>query len=259
MAKSIDSKKEMTTAQEVKQTTVTEQPVVEQNVQQVVQPVVDTDVVNKLMETIAQMQQELSNLKNKSNDTVSNGTVTTTSSYDKLLDAITNKKSDREVVIIHNREMPKDLATVLELNGVNIQFHKLGEQRVLTWQQFEACVSKYRKLFDKEIILLEAGQDDLMEKYDIPSVNRGSKYIMTKEKLNSLGDTNINQLEEFYNGLTEGDKKSILSYWMGQCYEKSPKFYDRYKLELFNRLSNSNIFDNIITEINNDYARRKID
>lgn len=249
MAKTTESKKEVNT--------VIEQPVVEETTQQVVQSN-DNETISQLMELITQMREEINTLKNNENSTSPVKETFENTSYDKLLNAIANKKSDREVIIIHNREMPKDLATVLELNGINIQFHKLGEQRVLTWQQFEACVSKYRKLFDKEIILLEAGQDDLIQKYDVPSINRGSKYIMTKEKLSNLGNLSVNELEDFYNGLTEGDKKSILSYWMSECYEKNPKFYDRYKLELFNRLSNSDIFDNIITEINNDYSRRKI-
>jgi hypothetical protein len=177
-------------------------------------------------------------------------------STEKIVEAL-KRKSDREVTIIHNREMMGGLATVIELSNLTIQFHKLGEQRVLTWQQFEECVSRCRSLFDSEIILLEAGQEDLVEKYDIPSINRNSKYVMTKNKLTELKNMDVHELEDFFVGLTSYDKKSVLSYWMGKCYEKDPIFYDRYKLELFNRLSNSGIFDNLIAEMNNDFLRRK--
>lgn len=235
MAKTIENKKEISEQ-------VSEQSIVESAKN-------NEDTVALLMKKLSQMEEELKKMKEKEVEDVSDKMPTSSTSYEKIIDVLTNKRSDKEVIILHNREMLNGLATVLQLNGVTIQFHKLGEQRVLTWQQFEECVSKYRKLFDKEIILLEAGQEDLTEKYDIPSINRGSKYIMTKQKLLELGNLDVHQLEDFYYGLTEGDKKSVLSYWMGKCYEKSAKFYDRYKLETLNRVSSSNVFDNIIKEM----------
>lgn len=205
-----------------------------------------------------QLQSQIKAMEEKPTLTTSTSSLesTTDISTDKIVEAL-RRKSDREVIIIHNREMMGGLATVVELSNLTIQFHKLGEQRVLTWQQFEECVSKCRSLFDNEIILLESGQEDLVEKYDIPSMNRNSEYIMTKSKLIELGNMDVHALEDFFNGLTSYDKKSVLSYWMGKCYEKDPSFYDRYKLELFNRLSNSGIFDNLIAEMNNDFLRRK--
>lgn len=168
-----------------------------------------------------------------------------------VLNALINRKSDREVIIVHNRENSGGITTDLKLDNALIQFHKLGEQRVISWYQFEECVSKYRKLFDKEIILLGSGQEDLEEKYVIKGLNRGTDRILTKELLETVGTLENKELEDLFNDLSQGDKTSLLCFWMGKCYEtdKDSNYFNRYKLELFNRLTNSNIFGNIIREL----------
>ena len=53
---------------------------------------------------------------------------------ERLLEILGNKKSDKEVVIVHNRELLGGLATSIRLTGAAIDFHTLGEERVLSWQ-----------------------------------------------------------------------------------------------------------------------------
>ena len=173
--------------------------------------------------------------------------------YDRLIDYMTNKKSDREVEIVHNRELIGGLTTHIELTGLTIDFRRLGEARTLSWQQFEECVSKYRKWFEKEIILLGAGNEELAETYAVPCQKRPGKRTITRTDLMRLGDLDVKQLEEYYNSLTAEDQHFIVSYWLGQCYSRTPKFYDRYKMETLNRLSNDGAFDNILTLMNGDY------
>ena len=173
--------------------------------------------------------------------------------YDRLIDYMTNKKSDREVEIVHNRELIGGLTTHIELTGLTIDFRRLGEARTLSWQQFEECVSKYRKWFEKEIILLGAGNEELAETYAVPCQKRPGKRTITRTDLMRLGDLDVKQLEDYYNSLTAEDQHFIVSYWLGQCYSRTPKFYDRYKMETLNRLSNDGAFDNILTLMNGDY------
>lgn len=208
--------------------------------------------------------QEVESIKNSQNFTnesninyYSNAeTNRTLSNTERLLEYLTNKKSDREVTIVHNRELVSGLSTHIVLTGTTIDFRTLGEKRVLSWQQFEECVSKYRKWFNKQIILLDSQHKELAETYNVPCVERKDGIILTRNDLQRIGDMSPNDLEKFYNSLTEQDKDFFCSFWLGKCYINDAKFYDRYKVELLNRLSNKGIFDNILALMNNDFARK---
>lgn len=215
---------------------------------------------DELLKIIQSLQSEISSMKAQNTGVANNVTPVLSATEDntsKLLEVLANKKSDREVTIIHNREMLGGLSTHLNLQGASIDFHRLGEERVLGWQQFEECVSKYRKFFDEEIILLAPEHSDLVEKYDVPCANKKGNMAFNKQYFERLGSMDVRELEEFYNSLTENDQKFILSYWLGKAYEKDERFYDRYKMELLNRVSNSDVFDNMLTVMNSEFARKK--
>ena len=179
------------------------------------------------------------------------------SKSDYYLEILANRKTDREVTIVHNRELIGGLSTHIVLTGLTIDFHTMGEERVLSWQQFEECVSKYRKFFEKEIILLAPEFEDLAQRYAVPCLRRANKRVIAREDLRKIGVMNVHELESYYNSLTEEDKAFVCSYWLGKCYEKDPNFYDRYKIETLNRLSNAGIFDNIMVGMNNEFLRRE--
>lgn len=247
-----------------------------------------TPTVAELMALMQSMAQQVSELTNKLNQTekkledaekkvaikededkneyygtqkmtgeVSSVLSSTSDKTDRLLEILANKKSDKEVVIVHNREMIGGLSTAIKLTGLTINFHKLGEERVLSWQQFEECVSKYRKFFDKEIILLGSDYEELSQRYSVPCAKRANNKIITREDLINLAYMDTRQIEDYYNSLTEEDKAFICSYWLGKCYERDEKFYDRYKVETLNRLSKG-VFDNVLAVMNNDFARRDV-
>jgi hypothetical protein len=124
---------------------------------------------------------------------------------------------------------------------------------VLSWQQFEECVSKYRRFFDLEIILLGDEYAELAQRYSVSCVKRGNNHVFTRAELTKLPKMDIRELEDFFTSLTVQDREFVCSYWLGKCYEKKEGFYDRYKVELLNRLSNSHIFDNLLTLMNGDF------
>lgn len=211
--------------------------------------------LNELLSIISSMQEEIQNLKaNKNNDT-KDLKEDTSAKTERLLEILASKKSDKEVTIIHNREMGPGLSTHIGLTGTVIDFHSLGEQRTLSWQQFEECVSKYKKWFDEQIILLAPEHSDLCDKYNIPCSVRGNNHVIVRSDLVKLGKMSIQELEDYYNSLTKEDKAFICSYWLGKCYEKDKNFYDRYKIECLNRLSGEKVFDNVLTVMNNEFSR----
>lgn len=174
---------------------------------------------------------------------------------ERLLEILGNRKSDKEIVIVHNRELLGGLSTAIQLTGLTINFHTLGEQRVLSWQQFEECVSKYRKWFDKEIILLAPEFADVAERYNVSCLKREGHAVVTKGDLVNIYKKSERELEDYMNSLTEADRDFICSYWLGKCYENDAKYRVRSKVELLNRISNKGVFDNLLAQMNFDSIR----
>lgn len=179
----------------------------------------------------------------------------TSNTTERLLEILGNRKSDKEIVIVHNRELLGGLSTAIQLTGLTINFHTLGEQRVLSWQQFEECVSKYRKWFDKEIILLAPEFADVAERYNVSCLKREGHAVVTKGDLVNIYKKSERELEDYMNSLTEADKDFICSYWLGKCYENDARYRVRSKVELLNRISNKSVFDNLLAQMNFDSIR----
>lgn len=180
---------------------------------------------------------------------------------DKLLETLINRKMDREVTIVHNAEMFGGMSTYIKLSNMTINFTRLGEQRVLSWQQFEELCNRYRKFIDRGLIKVSSEYRYLCDTYQIGCYDTDGKNTLTSETIKRLPDMSNEELEACYNNLCDTDKTILLNYWLGQCYarpeNKDKRFYNRYKIELLNRLSNSAVFDNIIADMNFDEARKK--
>lgn len=180
-----------------------------------------------------------------------------TSETAKLLTYLTNKKSDKEVTIVHNQELTGGLSTAIQLTGLSIDFHTMGEQRVLSYQQFEECVSNYLNWFKKKIILLSYEDRELADKYNIPYVGQDKYLSLTRDALYKSGKLTVEQLQDFYLRLSIEDQKNFCAYWVGKCYERDTDYYNRYKVECLNRLSDNGVFDNILVNMNNEFMKNR--
>ena len=124
--------------EEVKEVTENQELEVKNNSENSSSSVPSTD---DLLKIIAGLQEQIASLNNKIVETqipvqstlesFQDDTMTRT---DKLLEILANRKQDKEVVIIHNREIIGGASTAIKLTGLTINFHKLGEERVLSWQ-----------------------------------------------------------------------------------------------------------------------------
>ena len=228
---------------------IPEAPVVEKKT---AEPQIDMNqiynMLNNFQNTINDLQRQLDEEKRK--NAVIVASQNSNSGTERLIELLGNKKSDREVTILHNRELIGGLSTSIRLTGITIDFHTLGEQRILSWQQFEECVSKYRKWFDKEIILLAPEHEDLSERYNVPCLKRAGKNIITKSDLQTLYKMDERALEDFVKSLSIEDQGFVCSYWLGKCYENDEKYLNRSKIELLNRVSGKGIFDTLLTAMN---------
>lgn len=212
---------------------------------------------DELMDMVRSLANEVATLKSSAS---SQAAPVSDPATTKILEMLSGRKSDREVVLVHNREMMGGLTTHLVLPNLTIDFSKMGEERILTWQQFEQCVSRYRSFFERGILLLGEDEKDLAERYSVPCVEN-SKTGISRKQLDRLGDMSVRELEDFFNSLSENDKDFLCSYWMGKCYTREPKFYDRSKIEALNRLAgldkdNNGVFDVVLALMNNDFRRQ---
>ena len=171
----------------------------------------------------------------------------------KLVEILANKKSEKEITVIHNCEVLGGASTHIELTGMTIDFHIQGEERLLSWQQFEELVSRYRSFFERRIIILGAGQDELAERYGVPCIKTTNTHIVTRDELTNLYKLSPRKLEEYIASLSDEDKRLVASFWIGNCYERKEGYYDRGKVELLNRLLEDHPFENILALMNGDY------
>ena len=223
------------------------------------------DENNKLKTEIEQMKKEqteeaLEGENNTVENLSTNAIEVANDRTDKLLETLVNRKMDREVTIVHNAEMFGGMSTYIKLSTMTIDFRKMGEQRVLSWQQFEELCNRYRKFIDRGLIKVTPEYRYLCDTYQIGCYDVDGKKTLTSDILNKLPDMTNEQLETCYNDLYDTDKNILLNYWLGQCYarpeNRDKRFYNRYKIELLNRLSNSSVFDNILADMNFEEARR---
>lgn len=175
---------------------------------------------------------------------------------ERYIEELANRKSNREVTIVHNREILNGCSTHIKLSNIEIDFHALGERRTLSWTQFEECASKYRGFFNREIILVANEHKDVAEHYSLPCVQRNG-VTLTRAELEKVGKMSINELTILYNELTKEDKVFLINYWMGQCYNNNPDFRDRSKIEALNALSGTGAFEVFLAYMNGDYMREK--
>ena len=202
---------------------------------------------DELMALVKGLAAEVESLKANRATPANNGNRT-----DELLSLLANRKSDQEVVIVHNCEMNGGLTTHLALSNVTIDFHSVGEERVLSWPQFEECVSKYRTFFDRKVILVSSKYAEIAERFGLPITKDDGSHTLTRQDIVKM---TVDELDKFVSSLDDAGKETVFSYWLGKCYTKEPGFYDRYKMETLNRLSGKqNVFGNILLVMNGEVA-----
>lgn len=230
-------------------------------------------MMKQMQEQMAMMATELSNTKSQLNEAnekiaekeravsvtptmeVLEGPAVPSNNTEKFLEVLASRKADKEVTIVHNREMTGGTSTHLKLGALEVDLRTMGETRTLNWGQFEQCASKYRKFFQREIILVADENRDVAEKYNLPCVKRNGVTLIRSD-LDKLPNMSTSELEKLYNSLTQNDKDFLISYWMGKCYNKEAGFYDRYKIEFLNHLNGKHAFDNVLALMNGEFSRQ---
>ena len=149
------------------------------------------------------------------------------------------------VKIVHLVQRAPGLVTFIKLSSIEIAMENFGEERIVTIQQFEEMVSKYRSWFNSGMISVAAGYEKVAERYGLKTTKN---YPIDGDFVKELGNLPMDKIEEVYPKLPESGKDFILGLWNRKVIEGNPKFRDIRKIETLNRLSDGAL-DQVILEL----------
>lgn len=216
-------------------------------------------VLDKLMNKISELENTQNSKEEVTVEMQNVPTVTVTNpiqSKEQVEESKPKKKNLRReyVTIVHLLENYPDISTHIELTGCTIDFHTLGEERSLTWSQFEELAGKFKQLFDMDVIALSEEDSDLVERYNLKTVQDN---MLNRFYLENLPNMKTEDLEALYNKLSSMHKKFIIGYWQRKFFEGDPRFRDRRKIELLNALSHEGM-QSVVMEINEASKRGQL-
>lgn len=149
------------------------------------------------------------------------------------------------IKIVHLVQRAPGLFTFIKLSSIEIAMENFGEERLVTIQQFEEMVSKYRSWFNSGMISVAAGYEKVAERYGLKTTK---SYPIDGDFVKELGNLPMDKIEEVYPKLPESGKDFVLGLWNRKVIEGDPKFRDIRKIETLNRLSDGAL-DQVILEL----------
>lgn len=163
----------------------------------------------------------------------------------------------KKIVVVHLQELLGGTSTYIKLSNTIRTLHHMGEIATFDLDSFEELASKYRHFFDNGVLAVDSKYIDVAELYHLPIFNAKNKTIYSKEMLDKLPTASLDEIEKIYNDLAPSSRDSFLSYWLTQCYERTPGFYNRDKMAFLNKISDTETFLTLMKEMdNNDYRTK---
>lgn len=199
------------------------------------------DVLNQLKS----MQKEIESLKKEKNDLQEKNM-----NLLKEVEIQNNKKSatrsrDSEVTLYFNQYGCLEA----HLPDLDLRMEKFGEERTITYSQFQQLIGKHRKFFEKERLLVGPEDIDLVDRYKVKAYDPASSSYIHYKDIERFATMSGRELEAYYEKLSPKSKNGMLTLWMSKCYNKEPGFYTIEKMDALNRASSSKTFDLLIDEL----------
>lgn len=165
----------------------------------------------------------------------------------------TSNKDDDKVYVVHLRDMrDTGLTTHISLSNTSRDLTIFGETVSFSVNDFQELVSKYRGFFEKGIIAVDAKNFEYAEQYRLPVYDSKTQVNFTAETFTKLGTMSNKELTELFDKLSYPNQQRILEYWLGKCYEKDTNFLNREKMAFLDRLSDSQVFEDLMFELDNN-------
>ena len=123
-----------------------------------------------------------------------------------------------------------------KISNMELRFNKFGEEFILSRNQFDELVGKYRKWFDKGLLAVSYKNLDIAA---AKGLKTDKDYLLDAKTLNNLGKLSLEELENLWNTLTvPAHKQSIISFYKEKFISGDPDYMDRARVDLMNRLTN---------------------
>ncbi|MBO7696982.1 MAG: hypothetical protein J6T10_30500 [Methanobrevibacter sp.] len=123
-----------------------------------------------------------------------------------------------------------------KISNMELNFTRFGEQFQIPRYQFDELVGKYRSWFDRGILAVGSDCVDIAVAKGIPTVD---EFALDSKKLNAIGNMSSTEIEDLWNHTTRIEhKRSIVTFVKRKFIDGDPKYHNREKIDLFNRLTN---------------------
>lgn len=166
-----------------------------------------------------------------------------------------SENTPKKIKVYHMQELIGGTSTVIKLTNTKRKLRRMGELVTFDIDDFEELIGLYSHYFEKGILALDASHLDYAEMYDLPIYDNKTKAQYNSKILKQVVSYNYEQLQNFYNNLSQNNKVAFLTYWLGQVYEKQEGYYNMEKMRWLNTISNTSTFSAILTEMENAERR----
>jgi len=142
------------------------------------------------------------------------------------------EKTDDSVTLVYC----SDSLGFAKISNMEFNFNRYGEQFKVPRYQFDELVGKYRRWFDEGILAVAP------EDYEVAAakgISTTDEFVLSYKVLSSIGTMSVSAIEELWNNTTKPEhRRSIVTFVKKKFIEGDPKYRNREKIDLFNRLTN---------------------
>jgi len=161
-------------------------------------------------------------------------------------------ETTRKVKIIHLQQPSPGMETPIRLSRISFSFTRYGEERFLRFDDFlELTGERFKDYWKEHILALSAEDEDLIEEYDLTSID---DVALTSYHIKNLPNLPVEELETIVKNLSLNHKLLISRTWASGYYAgENSAFADRRKIEILNDITEGGM-ENILSELD---AQRK--
>lgn len=179
------------------------------------------DIIQKQQETIQNMEKLITKYQDQNNDTYQASPVT----------PVTVEVPSTDVTVVYCSES----IGYAKISNMELNFNRYGEEFVLSRNQFDELVGKYRGWFDRGVLAVSYKNTDVAI---AKGVMTDKEIGLSPEQLNSIGRMSTWELEDLWNKTTlDNLRESIVYFYKRKIIEQDPMFTNREKIDLMNRLT----------------------
>lgn len=227
-----------------------EQPIAEQPSQELTQLL---EAIESMRNELSAISQENSDLKQQIKDMESKEVETAETISVPTMPTI---PSSDKVKVYHMQELVGGTITFIKLTSTTRTLQHMGQVMNLDINDFEELEGRYRIYFDKGILAVGVENMDIANTYNLPIYDKETQRTYNAQTLKAVVNYTYEELQSFYNDLSEFNQTYFLNYWLGKVYSKETGYYNMEKLRWLNSISGTEIFSPILREMEN-VERRK--